>query len=115
MSGFSVSFQQQEGLTLLRLHGELDAYTANELEQAVQNAIASNDFKLVMNGADLRYISSAGLGVFMAHIETLRENGGDIKFAALQPSVFDTFDLLGFPHLFDIFATEEEAVAAFNA
>ena len=62
----------------------------------------------------LEYISSAGLGVFMAFIEPLREQGGDIKIAALQPRVYNVFDLLGFPMLFDIVDTEEEALKRFE-
>jgi anti-sigma B factor antagonist len=115
MSGFAITFETQASTTLLLLSGELDAYTANELESAVQKCIDEKCYQIIINGAALRYISSAGLGVFMAHIEELRENGGDLKFAALQPAVFDTFDLLGFPHLFGIFANNEEALAAFNA
>ena len=60
------------------------------------------------------YISSAGLGVFMAYIEEIRENGGDIKITNLQAKVFNVFDLLGFPLLFDILDTEEEAFTRFR-
>ena len=51
----------------------------------------------------------------MAYIEEVRERGGDIKIAALQPRVYNVFDLLGFPMLFDIVETEGEAVAKFEA
>ncbi len=51
----------------------------------------------------------------MAYIEEIREKAGDIKIAALQPKVFNVFDLLGFPMLFDVVETEEEAVARFSA
>ena len=50
----------------------------------------------------------------MAYIEEVREQGGDIKIAALQPRVYNVFDLLGFPVLFDITDTEAEAVAKFD-
>ena len=80
----------------------------------MQKCIDDKNYQIIINGAALRYISSAGLGVFMAHIEELRENGGDLKFAALQPTVLDTFELLGFPHLFDIFEHNEQALNAFN-
>jgi anti-sigma B factor antagonist len=50
----------------------------------------------------------------MAYIEEVREEGGDIKIAALQPKVFNVFDLLGFPMLFDIVETEEEAIRKFK-
>jgi len=52
--------------------------------------------------------------VLMAVVELVREGDGDIKIAGLQPRVFTVFDLLGFPLLFDIVETEDEAVARFN-
>jgi anti-sigma B factor antagonist len=64
--------------------------------------------------ADLDYISSAGLGVFMGFIEEVREKGGDIKLSNLSQKVYKVFDLLGFPALFEICASEEEAKANFN-
>ena len=114
MSNFSVGFRANGAVQVLSLQGELDAHTASELEAAIQKCKDDSNFQIVINGAHLQYISSAGLGVFMAYIEEVREEGGDIKIAALQPKVFNVFDLLGFPMLFDIVDTEEEAVARFT-
>ncbi|GIV59309.1 STAS domain-containing protein [Rhodocaloribacter litoris] len=114
MSNFSVGFRTNGSIQVLDLKGELDAHTASELEAAIQKCRRENRCKIVVNGENLKYISSAGLGVFMAYIEELREQGGDIKIAALQPKVYNVFDLLGFPMLFDIVQTEEEAVARFQ-
>ncbi len=114
MSNFSVGFRSNGDVQVLDLKGELDAHTASELEAAIERCRDENKNKIVVNGSGLAYISSAGLGVFMAYIEELREEGGDIKIAALQPKVFNVFDLLGFPMLFDIVATEEEALARFR-
>jgi anti-sigma B factor antagonist len=50
----------------------------------------------------------------MAFIEEVRDRGGDIKITALQPRVFNVFDLLGFPVLFDIMDTEHEAISRFD-
>lgn len=114
MSNFSVGFRSKGPVQLLDLRGELDAHTASELEAAFQRCQREQDFQIVVNGEKLQYISSAGLGVFMAYIEEVREQGGDIKIAALQPKVFNVFDLLGFPMLFDIVDTEEEAIERFE-
>ncbi|NNF58266.1 MAG: STAS domain-containing protein [Rhodothermaceae bacterium] len=117
MSNFSVSFRERstDGLPVhvLDLTGELDAHTAGEFEAALQNCVDAGHTRLVVHGRDLQYISSAGLGVFMAFVESIREAGGDIKIAALQPRVFNVFDLLGFPLLFQIVETEDEAVERF--
>lgn len=114
MSNFSVGFRAIEPVQILDLKGELDAHTASELEAALQKCQDDERHQIVVNGENLQYISSAGLGVFMAYIEEVREQGGDIKIAALKPKVYNVFDLLGFPMLFDIVDTEEEAVAKFD-
>ncbi len=120
MSNFSVGFREASPVDagpvqVLDLSGELDAHTASELEAAFQKCREADDHRIIVNGRNLQYISSAGLGVFMAYIEDVRDGGGDIKIAALQPKVYNVFDLLGFPMLFDIVETEEEALARFTA
>lgn len=114
MSNFSVAFRSNGGVQVLALQGELDAHTVSELEAAIQKCQQEGTYRILINGENLQYISSAGLGVFMAHIEQVREQGGDIKIAALKPKVFNVFDLLGFPMLFDIVDTEEEALGRFE-
>ncbi len=113
MSNFSVGFRSSGVIQILDLRGELDAHTASELEAAIQKCQSDSQFHILINGSGLLYISSAGLGVFMAYIEEIRENGGDIKIAALQPKVFNVFDLLGFPMLFDIVDSEDDAIGKF--
>lgn len=114
MSNFSVGFRETGSVCVLDLKGELDAHTASELEAALQKCRDDRQYRIIVNGEKLQYISSAGLGVFMAYIEDLRERGGDIKISALQPKVYNVFDLLGFPMLFDIVATDDEALARFE-
>ena len=116
MSSFSVTFRSpDERVCVLDLKGELDAHTSGELEAAFQKCIDDGRPRIVVHGGDLQYISSAGLGVFMAYIEEVREHGGDIKIAALQPRVYNVFDLLGFPVLFDITDSEADAVGRFDS
>lgn len=115
MSNFSVGFHSTRAVAVLDLTGELDAHTVAELDAAFQKCRQDGNHQIVVNGARLLYISSAGLGVFLGYIDEIREQGGDIKIAALTPPVFNVFDLLGFPLLFNIVDTEEEAIALFGS
>lgn len=99
---------------VISLAGYLDAHTASRLEEAMQTAISGGCRKVVVDFAELEYISSAGLGVFMVFIESVRSDGGDIKLAAMKAKVFTVFDLLGFPVLFEIYPTVPEALEAFG-
>ncbi|MCX7737072.1 MAG: STAS domain-containing protein [Candidatus Kapabacteria bacterium] len=112
---FNVSQNEIDGINILSLSGFLDAHTAPILEDKISNIIKNGNNKILINFSDLDYISSAGLGVFMAFIEELRQSGGDIKMAAMKPKVFTIFDLLGFPLLFDIEKTEQEALLKFKS
>ncbi|MBN8571723.1 MAG: STAS domain-containing protein, partial [Ignavibacteria bacterium] len=58
--------------------------------------------------------SSAGLGVFMAYIENTRDNKGDIKLCEMSEKIFNIFDMLGFPILFEIYNEENTAVEKFS-
>lgn len=114
MSNFSVNFRQAGSIQILDLEGDLDAHTAPDFEAAIRKCIDGEQHRIIVHGTKLEYISSAGLGVFMAFIEEVRDRGGDIKISALQPRVYNVFDLLGFPVLFDIMDTENEAISKFD-
>ncbi len=114
MAEFNTSVKEQGKISIVNLNGFLDAHTASTLENTFSSLVDNNKFNIVVNFKDLSYISSAGLGVFMAFIEKVRENGGDIKLSAMSEKVFNIFDLLGFPLLYEIFNTEGEAIKKFE-
>lgn len=110
MADFNVTSREEGSVNVIELKGYLDAHTAPELETEFNRLIDDDNFKIVVNFTDLKYISSAGLGVFMAYVETMRENSGDIKFSNLKEDVYNIFDLLGFPVLYEFFNDEKEAI-----
>ena len=114
MSEFKVHHRDGEGVSVIDLKGYLDAHTAPDLENAFQKLIDEKKFNIVVNCKDLSYISSAGLGVFMAYIEDVRKNQGDIKLTNMSAKVYNVFDLLGFPILYEIYRDEQEAVGKFG-
>jgi anti-sigma B factor antagonist len=114
MAEFNVSTRNIGSVDVIELKGYLDAHTAPQLEKTFNDLINSRKYKVVVNFDKLSYISSAGLGVFMAYVETMRENKGDIKFANMQDKVFNIFDLLGFPMLYEFFPLEDEAIKKFG-
>ncbi|TVQ00842.1 MAG: anti-sigma factor antagonist [Balneolaceae bacterium] len=113
MKNFKIDHRTNNGFEVLDLHGELDAHTASELEDAIKNLISHKKSNIIVNFRRLEYIASAGLGVFMAYIEDVRSIGGDIKLTNMNDKVFNVFDLLGFPTLYDILDDEESAISKF--
>lgn len=114
MADFNVNVRGVGSVSVIDLKGYLDAHTAPELENAFNRLLDDSKYKVVVNFNDLAYISSAGLGVFMAYVETMRDNKGDIKFSNMTDSVYNIFDLLGFPILYEFYKDENEAIVKFN-
>jgi anti-sigma B factor antagonist len=113
MSSFNIASKSKDDIHILVLSGELDAHTAPELEESIVALIDKECYKIIVNFSDLDYISSAGLGVFMAYLEDVRKLGGDIKLTHMKPNVYNVFDLLGFPTLYDILDDDQQAFARF--
>jgi len=114
MDEFTITEKKQDGLAIIYLNGFLDAHTSNVLEKKFEELLTLKSFKIVVNFSGLTYISSAGLGVFMAYIETMRSNEGDIKLCSMSDKIFNIFDMLGFPVLFNIAKDENEAITKFT-
>ncbi len=114
MTDFKIHHRDGEGVSVIELKGYLDAHTAPDLESAFQKLLTEKKYNVVVNCRDLSYISSAGLGVFMAYVEDIRKNMGDIKLTNMSPKVYNVFDLLGFPILYEIYKDEQEAVSRFK-
>jgi len=109
MSQFTIAIRNNPPTQVVDLNGYLDAHTAPQLEQTLQRLVSDQNYNIIVNFRELTYISSAGLGVFMAFIELVRGNTGDIKFAGMSPKVYNVFDLLGFPMLYEIYDDEQQA------
>jgi anti-sigma B factor antagonist len=113
MKSFKIERRKNNGYEVVDLYGELDAHTASQLEETLQQLINNRKANIIVNFQKLDYIASAGLGVFMAYIEDVRSIGGDIKLTNMNSKVYNVFDLLGFPTLYDILDDEEKAVKKF--
>ena len=79
MEEFNIIEKNNNDVVILYLEGFLDAHTSVELEKSFERLISESKYKIIVNFEKLSYISSAGLGVFMAYIEAIRNNSGDIK------------------------------------
>lgn len=98
----------------LSVGGHLDGSTAPELTREIQSLIANGMYNIVADFKELDFMSSAGLGVFMGAIQKVREKRGDIKLSRPNASIRRLIELLGFDHLYQIYDTEESAIAAFE-
>jgi anti-anti-sigma factor len=99
------------GSQRVEIAGRLDTHTYGELDDRLTLVLASKVQSLVLDLAQLEYISSAGVrSVFRAR-KLLAERGGKVVIANAQPQVQKVFDIVKAVPLSEIFRTVEEADA----
>jgi anti-sigma B factor antagonist len=98
-------------LTLL-LDGELDASSAVVLDTELNKPELLHYKKVLIDCQKLSYISSAGLGVFISHLQRLQDSKVKLVFFNMQEKVFNVFEILGLDSLMTIVSTEQEAQTA---
>ncbi len=105
----------EDGITVVQPDGRIDTLAAEQLDQALQATMAAGDYKIVMDMSKVEYISSAGLRSLAAVLVKCREEGGDMKLAALNERVTRVFKIIGFDILMSVSDTPEAAIAEFSA
>ena len=115
MPDLTVESRQVGDVTVISPQGFINAHTVREFEQALNRALEGGHEKILINGAGLAYIASAGLGVIMGLIEDFRAKGGDIRLAELNDTVENIFEVLGFNHLVKVLKSENEGVESYQA
>jgi len=100
---------------ILKLSGLVDSATSYYLESKLDELIVADKVKLVIDLADVDYISSAGWGIFVSEIKGLRAKRGDIKLAGMNPDVRDVFELLEFDTLLTPYESATDALIAFDS
>lgn len=95
---------------VVAVSGRLDTVTAPVLEKALLEQVDQGARKLVLNFADLEYVSSAGLRVLLVAAKKLRVNGGELCVAAVNDIVQEIFEISGFGGIMKLFPDERTAV-----
>ncbi|HCX76919.1 MAG TPA: anti-sigma F factor antagonist [Algoriphagus sp.] len=106
----SIHTHEEHTHHILRIQGEIDASNSVQLDESIRSLADNGAKSILVDGSDLEYISSAGLGVFMSYLEDFQEQGVSLKILALDPKVFEVFKILGLDQLISIFPTKEEAI-----
>ncbi|MCD6505001.1 STAS domain-containing protein [Candidatus Poribacteria bacterium] len=110
MDDLVINERRIDGITVVELEGDLDAFTVQEVRCRLNEMIEEGINRIVLNFSKLRYINSTSIGVLVGRLRRIRERGGDMVLAELNPRVNRIITLVGGRRLFRIFDTERRAI-----
>lgn len=114
-----LAHRRMNRVDVLTISGRMQAPEAAKLQEKISQLFAEGRFRILLDLANLEYISSPGLRVLIEARKRAREwklsdfDRGDVRIVHLPSRIKEVFDLTGFTALFQIFEDPLEAVGSF--
>lgn len=106
----NIEITKEDEISIITVAGDVDASSSIYLDEALTKLVQESSVKLIMiDGTQLDYISSAGLGVFMSYIDDFKINNIKMVLFGLSKKVQNVFEILGLDQLLNIVADKKEA------
>ena len=100
--------EDRPGVFVVSPVGSIDSDTESILGDEFIGIFQGNPTQLVLNMAEVKYISSAGVRVILKAIKEIKKLDGTLSFINLQPQIKKVFEILNALPSFNVFASEEE-------
>jgi len=103
-----------DNVAVITLPGEsLDAGNAKDFKREILPAVEGRP-RVIFDMSRLKFVDSSGLGAILYCLRQLNAGGGDLKLCGMLKPVRALFELVRMHRIFDIYNTQEEAIAAFQ-
>ena len=97
-----------DGTFLVRPEGSIDANTFMTLQNEIDAILAKSPKVIIFNMLDVKYVSSAGVGVVLLAEQELQPKNGKVLMVNLQPQIKKVFDIVKALPEQQIFSSLEE-------
>jgi anti-sigma B factor antagonist len=96
-----LTYKKEQGY-IVKLRGELDAKTAEDVEKVLDEIIKLDPEQIHIDCRDLKYISSRGLGIFVARFNEIQEKNIQFSLFNMGPTIKNVFKILGLDEIINI-------------
>lgn len=97
-----IRVEQLDNDQILKISGEVDAFTAPKLRDAIIPLTEKENTNVIVDLSDVSYMDSTGLGVFIGALKSSRGNGSSLKLQGLTDRVERLFQITGLSEIIDI-------------
>ena len=102
--------------TVINLSGQLDTLTSVDLEKEIAPILQGEAQTVVLDGAELTYISSAGLRLLLTLQKGMKNKGGSFRLKNIQNGNPEYHRILSHPHdrITSIFIPADDKYATYK-
>ena len=109
-----IQMREQDSIAILSLSGRLDLASGATLKEHLKRLTEEKTVQIHLNLAEVEFINSSGLGALVSIMKEIRLLKGRLTLSNLASYVQEIFEITQLSHIFEIYATEEEALASYQ-
>lgn len=109
-----LTVSERDGVTVVSFADRkiLDEMSITEIGQELGGLAAGSEKpRMVLDFAKVSHMSSSALGMLITLHKRVREKGGELRLAEIEPKIYEVFVITRLNEIFDIHGSVEEAVA----
>lgn len=106
----SISIDDRGPLSVVRVEGEIDVYSAPSLRERLDTLVNAGRVRLVVDLTKVAFLDSTGLGVLVGRLKLVRSHGGSLHLVCVNDRILKVFAITGLDKVFAIHRGVDEAV-----
>jgi anti-anti-sigma factor len=108
--GLNIDVEEIDRIIILRLSGRLDVSSCSFLQNRLESFIKDKREVVLLDFANIDYLSSAGLRVLLSYTKRFEEAKKRLAIFSVTEDVLEIIKLTGFEKILKIFKNEKEAI-----
>lgn len=106
-----IEFYKNEDKLIVKLSGELDHHSAEEVRNKIDDRIESAGYsKVILDFSNVNFMDSSGIGVVIGRYKRISMKKGELCIANVQESVKRVFELSGMFKIIKLYKSVQEAI-----
>lgn len=105
--------RNSQGWVIFDLSGDIDLANSPAMRKVLLTEIKEkHSRKVFLNLTNVRYIDSSGIASLVEGLKAARDNGARLILYGLSPAVREVMELSRLQKIFEIYPSEEQALAS---
>jgi len=106
-----IQMETRNEVLVVRLKGELDHHTAEELRTKVDEVLRNTQIRhVILSLADLSFMDSSGIGVILGRYKLIHARSGEMVVCSINPTIYRIFEMSGLFKVIKFRESEAEAL-----
>ena len=115
MKPFSATLRRQNGAAIIDLHGEIDAFAEEALNQVYSQAEAGSPATIILNFTDVGYINSTGIALIVGLMARTRKNHRQLAVYGLSDHYVEIFQITRLTDFLSLYPDEASAMTVIHS